>query len=161
MDLQDVGYKALLLDKSMSTAANENVLIDLFQQANPHMWNGKGFGPKDPGKERDTTRPSAFDQAYPIREDFPVATVQDHETVGSLLTKMKAELPFVFRYGLRSRDAACSTPLDLTGVGRSAQELLQVAVTALGPGWKGVVLAFGMVLYKTTKDYPYGRTLLP
>lgn len=159
--LPSVGYKALLLDRSMSTAANENVLIGLFLPTNPQMWNGKGFGPKDPGKERDTTRPNYFDTKYPIRSDYPVPGVEDHESIGSLLGKLKAALPFVFRYGLDGKSPVSALVVDLTGVPRTAEDLLQAALRVLGAGWKGAILAFGMVLYETTKDYPYGKTLLP
>lgn len=161
VNLFDVGYKALLLDRSMSTAANENVLIGLFQPTSPQMWNGKGFGPKDPGKERDTTRPSDFDTMHPIRADYPVSGVEDSESIGSLLVKLKSALPFVFRYGLKRTSPENALVVDLTGVPRTAEDLLQAAVNALGTGWKGAILAFGMVLYETSKDYPYGKTLLP
>lgn len=52
-----IGYKALLLDKSMSMAVNENILIAMFKEHHAGMWNGNGFGPKDPGQERDTGKP--------------------------------------------------------------------------------------------------------
>ena len=44
------------------------------------MWNGSGFGPKDPGKNRDTTEPGAFDRDHPIITDLQVQNVEDHET---------------------------------------------------------------------------------
>ena len=64
--LADIGYKALLLNESMGTAANEEILIRLYQAKHDGMWNRSGFGPKDPGQERDTTAPSAFDRNHPI-----------------------------------------------------------------------------------------------
>ena len=49
----------------------------------------------------------------------------------------------------------------LTDEARSARHLLQVAVTFLGEGWKGAIIIYGMVLYKTTKHYPHGVELTP
>ena len=46
INLSAVGYKALVLDKSMSTAANEDVLTAVFGAKHSGMWNNKGFGPK-------------------------------------------------------------------------------------------------------------------
>ncbi len=157
IDAEKIGYKALILDKSMSTAANEDVLVKLFKAEHPEMWNGIGFGPKDPGKERDTTNPSYFDRHYPIRDDFPVPDVNEQETVGSLLTKMKRTLPFVFRYKFENRR---DQVVNLQEVPHQARLLMQAIVDALGPGWKAVILSFGIVLYKTNKDYSYGEELV-
>ena len=141
-----MGYKALVLDKSMSTAANEDVLIAVFGAKHSGMWNNKGFGPKDPGQERDTTKPSAFDQQHPIRADYPVEDIQDLETVESLFIKMKTQLPFVFRYKLQ--DEVETRTVNLTGVARQADRLLESAVKILDPGWQAAVLSYGMVVYK-------------
>lgn len=157
IDLTSAGYKALLLDKSMSTAANEDVLIAIFGKKHSGMWNNKGFGPKDPGQERDTTKPSAFDRGHPIRADYPVAKIHDRETVESLFTKLKDQLPYVFRYKLA--DEVESRTVDLTGVPRKADALLERAVNVLDPGWQGAILSYGMVVYKTDKTYKYATTV--
>lgn len=158
IDLTSIGYKALLLDRSMSTAANETVLIGFFQQNHSGMWNNRGFGPKDPGRQRDNTRPSQFDQQHPIRDDFPVIQADDTTTVGALLSAMKAQLPYVFRYDIGGHG---NESINLAGVPRTARALLQAVVSRLGAGWKGVVLSFGMVLYRTGDRYEYGAELLP
>lgn len=157
-----IGYKALLLDKSMSTAANENILIAMFKKRHAGMWNGRGFGPKDPGQERDTTKPGWFDQTYPIIDNFGVELEVDEDgaiTLGAMLAQMKAQLPYVFRYDVPDEALALRVPL--AGVGRDARSLLQAAVTLLGPGWKGAIISYGMVLYKTGKQYRYAVELLP
>lgn len=156
--LADVGYKALLLDKSMSTAANESVLIAIFRQSHAAMWNGKGFGPKDPGQERDTTRPSFFDRTYPIVDAWPVDFPDNATTAGHLLDTIKQAVPYTFRFDL---GGAGGTVVDLIGVPRNAKALLGATVKALGTGWKGAVLAYGMVLYRTDKQYRFGEELLP
>jgi Eco29kI restriction endonuclease len=154
----DIGYKALLLDQSMSTAANEDVLIRLFEAQHEAMWNRRGFGPKDPGKERDTTAPSVFDRDHPIIENFPMENVQDQETVGTLLRKMKDGLPYVFRFSIGT---ARTTPIDLTGVPRNAEALLRAAVHVLPQGWHGAILSYGMVVYNVPpKQYPAGVVVI-
>lgn len=156
--LANAGYKALLLDKSMSTAANETVLLGFFQQNHTGMWNNRGFGPKDPGRQRDNTRPSFFDSNFPINASFPIALDGTQMTVGELLSSMKSQLPYVFRYEVGTSG---DVPIDVTGVPPVARELLHAVVRTLGPGWKGVILAFGMVLYRTTQHYEFGEELLP
>lgn len=152
LDLDGIGFKALLLDQSMSTAANEDVLIAFFQKSHQGLWNNKGFGPKDPGKYRDTTKPSYFDRTFPINRAFPVGNVPDLTTVGTLFKVMKSLLPFVFRYQKLPR-AIADTPLDLSGVRREADELLRTAMAHFPPGWHAAMVSFGMVVYKVGRSY--------
>ncbi len=103
IDPTEIGYKCLILDGSMSTAANEKLLIAQYKTDYPDMWNGQGFGPNDPGKQRDTTTPSYFDREFPIRLDIPLDGIPDELTLGALAEVMKRELPYLFRFSL----AAC------------------------------------------------------
>ena len=160
--MSKVGYKALLLDKSMSTAANEDLLIAMFRKTHSGMWNGKGFGPKDPGQQRDTTKPSVFDKDHPINELWPIdfsglATAKHN--IGGVLATMKEQLPYLLRYDLD--DASKKIEISPSSLPRTAVEALAVIVTTLGQGWKAAVLAYGLVLYKTSKSYPFGREILP
>jgi hypothetical protein len=162
IDLGKLSYKVLLLDQSMSTAANEDILIGLFKTQYSDMWNGAGFGPKDPGKERDTTKPGKFDQQHPIIDDYAVEIDLDLEggvQLGSLLAKMKFQLPYVFRYEVPA-SVQLST-IHLQSVNHVARDLLQAIVTHLGDGWRGAIISYGMVLYKTSKRYPYGIEIDP
>lgn len=156
--LADVGYKAVLLDASMSTAANEELLIRLYSEAHAGMWNGKGFGPKDPGRKRDTTDASVFDREHPIITDFAVNGVDDNQTLGSLFRAMKDGLPYVFRYEVGE---AADLPINLAGVPRNAEALLRAAMHILPGGWHGAILAYGMVVYPLApRDYPAGVVVI-
>jgi hypothetical protein len=153
--VQRIAYKTLLLDDSMGTAASEDVLIKLFKRKYRAMWNGKGFGPKDPGQQRDTTKPSWFDTQFPIIPDYPVVGLRNSEELGTVLEAMKAQLPYLFRFQVGEPERAIK--LGLRGVAREAEALLKHIVTALGPGWHGAVISYGMVLYKGQKEYKFGR----
>lgn len=162
IDLSTVGYKALLLDKSMSTAANEGLLIAMFKETHSGLWNGNGFGPKDPGQHRDTTKPSKFDKSHPINEEWPVdfsGLDPENYNIGEVLSAMKAQLPYLLRYELDGESEAIT--IDPADLPRTAVQALGAIVKVLGPGWKGAVLAYGLVLYKTNKTYPFGKELLP
>ena len=89
----------------------------------------------------------------------PFASTGKQMELAVLLGQMKVQLPYVFRYTVPADDL--QRQIGLAGVKRDARSLLQAAVTFLGAGWKGAVISYGMVLYKTTKDYPYGEELLP
>lgn len=160
INLAQVSYKALLLDKSMSTAANETVLLGLFQKNYAGMWNNGGFGPNDPGKERDTTKPGDFDSKYPIQEKWPTTVTTPQTTVGALLREMKDQLPYVFRYQKLSAIEA-AIPVNVAGIRSEADALFEVAIQTLGGGWRGAILSYGMVLYKNYKAYPFASRVIP
>lgn len=156
IDAGKIGYKALLLDKSMSTAANEDLLIKLFRERHPGMWNSQGFGTNDPGQQRDTTRPGPFDTRHPIKADYPVPNIADNETVQTLLAKMQRALPYVCRFDLEGHG---DVPVPLQGIEQTARSLMRVVVKTLGPGWKAGILSYGMVLYRNEKNYPFGEEI--
>lgn len=161
IDPLSIGYKTLLLDKSMSTAANEDILISMFKEEHTGMWNGGGFGPKDPGKERDTTKPGPFDMAHPILDEFLIDLKTDESgtiKLKDLFTAMKVQLPYVFRYSVPANELERMMVLSSD---RRARSLLQASVNSLGEGWKGAIISYGMVLYKTAKDYPHGEEIKP
>jgi hypothetical protein len=39
--------------------------------------------------------------------------------------------------------------------------MLEAIVRHLGPGWRGAVLSFGMVIYRNQKSYPYATLVEP
>ena len=158
IDPSKIGYKCLLLDNSMSTAANEDLLIEKYREIHSGLWTGQGFGPKDPGRERDTTAPGSFDQSHPIRLDFQQEGIHDEETVKSLCKKLKTSLPYVFRYKVNSR---CNESMNLAGVERYPKPLVQALINHLGEGWRGAILSYGMVIYENKKSCPFGEVIDP
>lgn len=157
--LASVGYKAILLDTSMSTATNEEILIAMFQRNTHGMWNKKGFGPKDPGKERDNTRPNWFDLKFPINSRFSILFENRNYLLNDFLVLIKQRLPYTFRYEIPADILSQSILLSTNEL--TAEQALQLVVNHLGVGWKGFILSFGMILYKTSNVYKYGREVIP
>jgi hypothetical protein len=153
IDPQAIGYKCLILDNSMSTAANEDLLIAQYQSEVHDMWNGQGFGPNDPGKHRDTGTPSYFDREFPIRLDILLHEIPDRLPLGILARTMKRDLPYLFRYSLENRAEEIA---DISSVARTPDQLLQALINHLGEGWRGAILSYGLVLYHNRKIYPHG-----
>lgn len=159
IDLATVGFKALLLDENWSTSANEGLLILHFKARNECRWNGSGFGPKDPGKNRDGGEPNWFDNTYPVREDFPVENIADETTVGAVLAAIKTQVPYLFRYEVPA-DAGV-TPLHLVGIARTVHALTLHAAQSLGAGWQLMLFKNGYTLYRANKGFSNGTQLLP
>lgn len=159
IDLDAVGFKALLLDENWSTSANEGLLINHFKAKNECRWNGSGFGPKDPGKNRDGGEPNWFDNTFPVRDDFPVENIVDGMTVGAVLAQIKEQVPYLFRYEVPAPAAA--TPLSLNGVSHTVRALGIASASALGSGWQLMHFKNGFTLYRANKTYAHGTQLLP
>lgn len=159
VDMATIGFKALLLDESWSTSANEALLIKQFKKRGECKWSGSGFGPKDPGKERDTTKPSWFDNTYPVRDDWPVENIPDQETVGDVLKLLKNQLPFLLRYEKLGK--AATLPVELRGVPRNVRAVLLKCAEVLGSSWQLTLLKNGFILYPELKEFKYGARLHP
>lgn len=154
-----IGYKAILLDTSMSTAANEKILIALFGKQHKGMWNGKGFGPKDPGKQRDNTKPGEFDARYPINEEYIINFGATSGKLGVFLQTAKTQLPYTFRFEITA--GKLEQQVLLPDMDCSAEVFLQCVVDCLGKGWKGVILNYGMIIYKTDANFDFGKVVFP
>lgn len=159
IDLATIGLKALLLDENWSTSANEGLLINHFKAKNECKWNGSGFGPKDPGKNRDGGEPNWFDNTFPVRDDYPVENIVDAMTAGAVLAQIKEQVPYLFRYDMPTQTA--ETTVRLRGVPRTARALVLAVAKALGAGWQLMLFKNGFTLYRANKTYSNGTQLLP
>jgi hypothetical protein len=159
IEMSEIGFKALLLDENWSTSANEDLLVNHFEERGECKWNGNGFGPKDPGKERDTTKPSWFDSTYPIRDDWPIENIPEAAAVGHVLKELKNQLPFLLRY--KKLGKLSSVPVELNRVPRNARAVLVKCAQALGPKWQLTLLKYGFILYPELEEFEYGKRLHP
>ncbi|HCN75991.1 MAG TPA: hypothetical protein DIT13_02205 [Verrucomicrobiales bacterium] len=159
MDMSHVGFKALLLDENWSTSANEDLLIGHFKKLGECRWNGIGFGPKDPGKNRDGSKPNWFDDTYPVREDYPVGGLSSEASILEVLAAIKARVPYLFRYEVPVSEG--SKILRLKMVPQTARDLACHAAAALGDGWQLMLFKNGFTLYKAVKSYEHGIQLHP
>lgn len=159
IDLDTVRFKCLILEASWSTSANESLLIEHYQSNGQCEWNLNGFGTNDPGKNRDGSIPNAFDTNFPINEDCRVEGVNDQETVGVLLAKLKAQLPFLLRFELNA-DAE-KIKLNLKGVPRVAKSVLIKATEGLGKDWQLMMFKGYITLYRNNRRYEHGKQLYP
>ncbi len=169
----DMGFKCLYVNKNWTTLAPEDALIKFYKDraAGDCEWNGNGFGPNDPGRERETTNkdPDGFDAQYPIRHDWPCtwATAGDWNAL-DLLIRLKEELPFLLRYQTDKSGGAghwkkghpdqAAAKVTLPRAGMPAAEILSLIAKAM-PGWQATRFPSHMVLYKESQAYRFGVTL--
>lgn len=159
ISVQDMAFKCLFVHANWTTLAPENSLIKHYRKAGEGecAWNGNGFGPHDPGRERETTNkpPDGFDAQHPIRQDWVCNWIKaGDKNATELLKAIKRELPYLLRYQTDKqksqkphceyKDIAIKVPQD----DMTARDLLRTVAEAL-PGWQATAFPSHMILYKS------------
>lgn len=177
IDVASMGFRCLSVHPNWTALAPEAALITHYKQQKGGQceWNGNGFGPHDPGRNREVTNkaPEGFDARYPIKTDWICDWIEAGEwSLLDLLVTLKdaKRLPYLLRYETERlgpaknahftqghpdhHDKTVTVPL----TGMTAEELLILITKAL-PGWQATAFPSHLILYKESFDYEYGRTL--
>lgn len=154
IDLSDMTFSCLYVDEDFHALAPERLLIDRFKGAGGIPWNGTGFGPKDPGRERDTTtiKESHFDNKYPIDLDTPIHGISPGRmTLRDFLKEIKRLLPYNFRY--EKLPMSNQSSLEVPTHAFSADEAFRMVSEKLGSDWQITALPGYVIMYAEPKDY--------
>lgn len=157
---EEIGFKAgrILV---FSTSALETMLIDEYTKRNgePPRWNNSGFGSNDPGRERETTRPSDFDSRYPVDIDREIDFLEPGPAnINDLLQKLRSMLPYTFRYEVDAGHIADSShakglEVEVPSSNVTMRFLLQEVLNALEENWQATVLPNRVILYRENRKY--------
>jgi hypothetical protein len=101
IDVAEMTFACVTIHPNWTALAPESALIQHYAELHLSEWNGIGFGPHDPGRNRDATDADqeGFDMQFPIRHEWPCEFVEAREwNIRELLIRMKEELPFLLRY---------------------------------------------------------------
>jgi hypothetical protein len=166
--LSEMSYCCLYVHKNWTALAPETSLIKYFKASGEGRceWNGNGFGPHDPGRQRETTNktPDGFDAIYPIRNAWPCTGVNAGLwNVGDLLRTMKRELPFLLRFettgsATKGHPDYNSKTVEIPAPAMPARELLKLIATNL-PNWQATAFPSHMILYRESREYTHGELL--
>jgi hypothetical protein len=158
IEAADVSFSCLYVDEDLTVLAPEDRLIRLFRDEGSSAWNGNGFGPHDPGRNRDFTALAAdhFDRGYPIRLDWRCEVSAGSYGAKELLGRLKKQLPYTLRYELSSADHA--RPVEVPEGDMSARQLLELIARAL-PAYQVTALGGYVIMYKESVRYPEGETI--
>lgn len=161
-------FVCMSVGEGWTALAPESTLINALKKRNIGLctWNGAGFGPHDPGRDRETTnKPSeGFDSNFRIKCDLPCDWIDARQwNVLDLLLALKRKLPYLLRYQTSGHwtkghpdynDVSVLVPQ----TGMQAKDLLAKIVHVL-PGWQATLFPSHMILYKEKRDYKYGDQL--
>lgn len=164
--LPQVRFKAVTVHKNWNAYAPESILLEHYRGLGLCEWNGSGFGPNDPGRNREETDlpPDGFHARYPIRQDWPCVWLDAREyEVLELLISLKRNLPFLLRYQAarhyrRGHPDFEDKKLSLPHHPMRVDEVLRLVVAQL-PGWQATAFPSHIILYKENRDYTFGDVI--
>ncbi|WP_060655171.1 hypothetical protein [Rhodococcus pyridinivorans] len=161
-----VSFTCLYVDEDLEASAPERMLIKRYLPEGRAIWNTSGFGNKDPGRQRDTTRVKAkhFDAQYPINVEFPVkcSLPGSRHTALTVLERVKKQLPFLLRFSKSDealeelRAGMVTIPSD----GAALSVWLQSVLAGLSDGWQVTVLPGYVIMYREARADAYESALL-
>ena len=167
-----MSFKCVSVHRNWTALSPETALIRHYKdEPEACAWNGNGFGPHDPGRNRETTNksPIGFDVQYPIREDWVVDGIAAGEYNGNaLLRSVKEQLPYLLRYQTANRSQWKQGHPDyneltvtIPQAGMPAQQLLITIARQLPQGWQLTRFPGHFILYKENRQYAHGNVLWP
>lgn len=164
--------KCLSVHRNWTALSPETALIRFYRDdPNACAWNGNGFGPHDPGRNRETTNksPIGFDMQYPIREDWPCDRIAAGQWNGNdLLRAVKEQLPYLLRYqtAIQSKwkqghPDYKNLMINVPEAAMPAEKLLTSIARQFPNGWQLTRFPGHFILYKEQRLYKHGVVLWP
>jgi hypothetical protein len=163
--LDQMTFTGIYVDEDLSAVAPETLLINRHRGQGRVPWNFNGFGNKDPGRERDTSKVEAahFDSQYPANLDYICSSIhQGSHIVGNLLAALKTELPYVLRFQDGNKRGAVQ-PSEywitavMVGAGNPTADSLFELLAAAMPGWQITALPGYVIMYRESRRYAASR----
>jgi hypothetical protein len=171
IDAADMGFKCLYVHPNWTALAPEGALIEYHRNLGKGTcpWNGNGFGPHDPGRERETTNKAVggFDAKYPIRDDWPCSWIKAGKyPAHDILKSLKGGLPYLLRFegaqpqSTKPHPDYLAVKITVPSDSTPANELLKMVAQEL-PGWQATAFPGHMILYKEHRQYKHGNVIWP
>jgi hypothetical protein len=171
INIADMGFTCLFVHPNWTSLAPEDSLIKYYRKTGGGecAWNGNGFGPHDPGRERETTNkpPDGFDALYPIKNDWPCPWITAGQyDAYALLKSLKGKLPYLLRFQTVAQGSQkphadyLNVTINVPQDGMTATELLRLIAQAL-PAWQATAFPSHMILYKEDRPYAHGKIIWP
>ncbi|MFE9059982.1 GIY-YIG nuclease family protein [Streptomyces violaceusniger] len=101
ISIDEMSFKCLFVEEDLSSVSPEKMLIKEHLKTGKIVWNNRGFGNNDPGRNRDRTviKSNHFDLAFPIDLARKVKGVTPGvQSLHELLGEIKRGIPFNFRF---------------------------------------------------------------
>ncbi|MFI7038398.1 hypothetical protein ACIBI0_17060 [Microbispora rosea] len=156
ISLDEISFRCLFVEEDLSSVSPEKMLIKRHLATGRIVWNNRGFGINDPGRERDTTKvkENHFDLEFPI----DLSRVVEGLTPGThslerVLQAVKNGIPFNFRYQRSASYKRILVSIPWRDV--TVDEAFRLIAGTLSDGWQITALVGWAIMYKDNyKPYP-------
>lgn len=101
VSIDEISFRCLFVEEDLSAVSPEKMLIKQHLKTGNIVWNNRGFGNNDPGRNRDRTtiKSTHFDLEFPIDLSRKVEGLTSGEqSLHSVLWEIKRGIPFNFRF---------------------------------------------------------------
>lgn len=157
ISVSEMSFRCLFVEEDLSSVSPEKMLIKRHLETGTIVWNNRGFGPNDPGSERDTTRNSEnhWDLEFPIDLARKVqGLVPGQQPLKVLLKAIKQGLPFNFRFA-QGLGPLGEKVVTVTDTEMTAEEAFQFVGAHLTGKWQVSALVGWVIMYEDDhKVYP-------
>ncbi|MGO4458045.1 GIY-YIG nuclease family protein [Streptomyces sp. M-16] len=101
VSIDEISFRCLFVEEDLSSVSPEKMLIKQHLETGKIVWNNRGFGNNDPGRNRDRTtiKSTHFDLEFPTDLSRKVdGLTPGVQTLHAVLGKIKRGIPFNFRF---------------------------------------------------------------
>ncbi|MFD4723506.1 GIY-YIG nuclease family protein [Streptomyces seoulensis] len=101
ISIEEMSFKCLFVEEDLSSVSPEKMLIKEHLKTGKIVWNNRGFGNNDPGRNRDRTtiKNTHFDLEFPIDLSREVKGLTPGvQSLHDVLWVIKRGIPFNFRF---------------------------------------------------------------
>jgi hypothetical protein len=101
ISIDEMSFKCLFVEEDLSSVSPEKMLIKEHLKTGKIVWNNRGFGNNDPGRNRDRTtiKSTHFDLEFPIDLSREVKGLTPGvQPLHDVLWEIKRGIPFNFRF---------------------------------------------------------------
>lgn len=101
ISIDEISFRCLFVEEDLSAVSPEKMLIKEHLKNGKIVWNNRGFGNNDPGRNRDKTviKENHFDLEFPIDLDRKISGLTPgHQSLYDVLWAIKKNISFVFRF---------------------------------------------------------------
>jgi hypothetical protein len=154
ISIDEIYFRCLFVEEDLSSVSPEKMLIKRHLETGRIVWNNRGFGINDPGRERDTTRVKRnhFDLEFPIDLSRKVSGLKVGQwSLLKVLDDVKSGIPFNFRFRRSSafKDRLVTVPTaDMT-----VDEAFRFIAQNLPEAWQISALVGWAIMYDDNYKY--------
>lgn len=159
ISIDEMSFKCLFVEEDLSSVSPEKMLIKEHLKTGKIVWNNRGFGNNDPGRNRDRTviKSNHFDLEFPIDLSRKVTGITPGlRSLHDVLWDIKRGIPFNFRF---KQSAAFKSLLVTVPDGEmTVDEAFRFVAQHLPDKWQICALLGWVIMYDDSPStYPSAR----